>query len=175
MGRQFLTGLLVTALLVGAASFLAYPPTATAQQPQDPQMFKMRMGSRIDSIQMRIKALEKEITGGEPRDRSTSEFDTGGGLLGQLDEIDKQCRDLERELDSMSTRSMGFPSQVYEQQRQIEYYILNLDRQVQQVRRWMHPEEDKAESSVEPKPEIDTNEDGISDEDWAAEWAKGDP
>lgn len=174
MGRHFLFGLLTTAWLWGAFSLLVYPAPAAAQQPQDPQMFEMRMSARIDSVQMRIKVLENELTGGEPRDRGSSEFDSGGGLLGQLDELDKQCRELERELDSMSRSNIGFPSQVYEQQRQVEYYIWGLERQIQQIRRWMNAENDPAESSVEPKPEIDTEEEGISDEDWAAEWAKGD-
>ena len=172
MSRYVVSSLLAMALLSGAVLFLAFPPTAGAQQPQDPQMFRMRMGSRIDGIQMRIKALEKEFTGGESGE---GEFEAGGGLLGQLDDLDKQCRDLEREIDSMSSRSMGFPGQVYDQQRQIEQYVWALERQVQQIRRWMHPEEHETESSVEPQPEIDTEEDGISDEDWAAEWATGDP
>lgn len=174
MARHLLFGVLTAALLSGATAVLVYPAPAAAQQPQDPQMFEMRMSARIDSVQMRIKMLENELTGGEPRDRGTSDFDAGGGLLGQLDELDKQCRELERELDSMSRSNIGFPSQVSQQQRQVEYYIWSIERQLQQIRQWMNAEDEPAESSVEPKPEIDTEEDGISDEDWAAEWAKGD-
>ena len=174
MARHILFGLLTAALLSSAAVILVYPAPAGAQQPQDPQMFEMRMSARIDSVQMRIKVLENELTGGESRDRGASDFDSGGGLLGQLDALDEQCRELERELDSMSRSNIGFPSQVYQQQRQIEYYIWGLERQVQQIRKSVNAEDEPAESSVEPQPEIDTEEDGISDEDWAAEWAKGD-
>ena len=137
-------------------------------------MFSMRMSSRIDAVRMRIKSFENELTGGESRDRGASEFDTGGGLLGQLDALDEQCRELKREVDAMRTSSMGLPGQLYEQQRQVEYYVWALERELQQIRRWARAEEVEPESSVEPKPEIDTEEDGISDEDWAAEWAKGD-
>lgn len=137
-------------------------------------MFRVRMSSRIDMVQMRIKSLENELTGEGSGERGSSDFEAGGGMLRQLEDLDKQCRDLERQIDSLTSRSMGFPSQVYEQQRQIEYYVWTLDRQVQQIRQWLHPADDKTESSVEPPPEIDTEEDGISDEDWAAEWAKGD-
>ncbi len=69
---------------------------------------------------------------------------------------------------------MGTPGLIYDQQRQIEYHVWGLESQVQQIGRWMRPAEDEVNSSVEPPPEIDTQEDGISDDDWAAEWARGD-
>lgn len=175
MDRPIFFGLLVTALLLGTGALTVYPLTAAAQQPQDPQLFGMRMSARIDAVQMRIKALENELTGGETRERGSSDYEAGGGLLGQLEDLDQQCRELERELDSMGLRSMGFPSRIYEQQREVEYYVWALERQLQQIRRWMHPAEDETESSVEERSEIDTEEDGISDEDWAADWATSDP
>ena len=95
-------------------------------------------------------------------------------MLGQLEQLDEECRELERAIDSLGMRSSGPPGLVYDQQRQIEYYVWGIERRVQQIRRWMRAEEDEPESSVEPQPEIDTEEDGISDEDWAADWAKGD-
>ena len=171
MARHLLLGLMTSALVWGAAVILVYPAPAGAQQPQDPQMFSMRMSSRIDAVQMRIKTLERELNGGES---GSSEFDTGGGLLGQLDALDEQCRELEREVNAMRMSSTGLPGMLYEQQRQIEYYVWTMERQLQQIRRWMRDEEVEPESSVEPQPDIDTEEDGISDEDWAAEWAKGD-
>jgi TolA-binding protein len=173
MSRNFVCALTVLALLLGAAALLVYPLNAGAQQPQDPHLFEQRMSARIDAVQMRIRNLEKELAGETPRQGRTSEYDGDSGLLRQLEELDKRCRELEREIDSIGMKSVGPPVHIYEQQRQLEYYVRGLERQVQQIRRWMQAVDDDADRSVEPHPTPDTEEDGISDEDWAADWAKG--
>ena len=161
------------ALLLGSVPFFAYPQSAGAQQPQDPHMFGTRMSARIDRVQARIKNLQNELTSGEQGDGGSSEFEAGGGVLGELEALEEQCRKLQRELDSGTLRGGGPPSVIYDRQRQIEYYVWGMERQLQEIRRWMRPQDDETESSVEPRPEVDTEEDGISDEDWAADWAKG--
>ena len=175
MRRHFLFNLVAVTLLLGAGATAIYPLTAAAQQPQDPQSFSRRMSGRTDAVQMRIKNLEKQLTNGTAEDGRPSQYDPDSGLLRQLEELDEQCRELEREMGSLGMRSVGPPGHIYEQQREIEYYVWGLESRVQQIRRWMNSADDEPDSSVEPRPEPDTEEDGISDEDWAADWAKGDP
>lgn len=173
MRRHFLFGLVAMALFLGAAAFTIYPVTAAAQE--DPQSFNRRMGARIDAVQMRIKNLEKQLTSGTAEEGRPSKYDPDSGLLRQLEELDEQCRKLEREIGSLGMRSVGPPGHIYEQQREVEYYVWGLESRVQQIRRWMNSADDEPDSSVEPRPQPDTEEDGVSDEDWAADWAKGDP
>ena len=174
MRRKFLHGLIAAVLLVGAGTTTIYPLTAAAQQPQDPQMFNRRMSARIDSVQMRIKNFEKELRGETGAEGRPSPYDPDSGMLRRLEDLDEECRKLEREIGSLGMRSMGLPNQVYDQQREIEYYVWSLEQQLQQIRRWIRAEDEESVSPVEEKPGPDTEEDGVSDEDWAADWAKGD-
>ena len=173
MGRHFLFNLVAMTLLLGAGACTIYPLTAAAQE--DPQSFNRRMSARIDAVQMRIKNLEKQLTSETAAEGRPSQYDPDSGLLRQLEDLDEQCRELEREIGSLGMRSIGPPGAIYEQQREVEYYVWGLESRVQQIRRWMRSAEDEPDSSVEPRPEPDTEEDGISDDDWAAEWAEGDP
>lgn len=164
------------ALFFAALGGAAYPLSAEAQQPEPEQAFSMRMSSRVDSIQSQIKRLQRDLDGeGSSEDRPRGNYDTNSGVRNQLKALDEQCRDLEREL-----RGLGMtPRNAYEEyqrQRSIEYYVTGLEQQLRDIRRWMQQgdEEDSADESPEPKPGSDTVEDGITDEDWAEEWAKGD-
>jgi len=170
MSRLFLCGLAAKILLLGAGVFTVYPLTAAAQQPQDPHVFGQRMSTRIDVVQMQISKLEKDLAGEAPRDGRPSQYDADSGLLRRLEELDEQCRELEREL---TRASLGPPNVIYQQQMEINYYVTVLERQVRDIRRSLR---NKAAEDAQPgqaDPEQEQEQDGMSDEEWAEEWAKG--
>lgn len=168
--------LLTAALILGTGAISTYPTAVSAQAPQDTLVFNRRMESRIDAVQMRIGRLQKDLDGGEVQEEQprSGGHDTNAGVRNRLDALDEQCRELARELRRMST-NVGTPYDIYQRQRRMEYSVYALERQVQDLRRWIQPDEDDEDAPANDGPaQPEEPEDGISDEDWAADWAKGD-
>jgi TolA-binding protein len=167
----------VAALIVGAAALMSYPSGVSAQAPQNEQVFNRRMESRVEALQMRIRNLRNDLDDGEAQeDRPRSGgYDTNTGVRNRLDALDEQCRELEREIRRMGISSVGTSYDIYEQQRRVEYNVYVLERQLQDLRRWIRPADDDEEAPANDMPAPpDEPDDGISDEDWAEEWARGD-
>ena len=162
------------AIILSMLALAVYPPGAAAQSPRSEQIFIQRMASRVDSMQFQIRRLQKELDGGADVEGRPRSGDTGSvsGLRRQLDAMDEQCRQLERRLRGMGISSSGSPHEVYEQQRQIEYNVYTLERQLVDIRRWIKPPEEE-EKPVETEAEPDEPEDGMTDEEWAEQWATG--
>ena len=167
---------LIAALVIGAVAAASYPSGVSAQAPQNEQVFNRRMESRVEAVQMRIRNLRQDLDGGEAQeDRPRSGgHDTNAGVRTRLDALDKQCQELEREIRRMGITNVGTPYDIYEQQRRMEYNVYVLERQVQDLRRWIRPQDEDDEapaSDLTPQP--DEPDDGVSEENWAEEWAKG--
>ena len=168
--------LLAIALIVGAGVISTYPGAVSAQAPQDTLMFQRRMESRIDAVQMRIGRLQKDLDGGEVQEGQprSGGSDTNMGVRNRLDALDQQCRELERELRRIGS-NVGTPYDIYQRQRHMEYSVYALERQVQDLRRWIHPDEDEEDAPANDGPaQPEEPDDGVTEEDWAADWAKGD-
>lgn len=169
--------LVAIALIMGTGVISTYPGAVSAQTPQNEQMFNRRMESRVEAVQMRIRRMRNDLDDGEmdegqPR---SGGYDTNAGVRNRLDALDEQCRELERELRRMGITNVGTPYDIYEQQRRMEYNVYVLERQVQDLRRWIRPAEGDEEPTAGDEPaQPEEPEDGVSEEDWAAEWAKGD-
>ncbi len=163
------------ALVTGLLALAAHADYAMAQQPQSQQIFSQRMGSRIDTVQAQIKGLQKELSGeASGKDgRGPSAYDSNSGIHQQLKAMDDQCRDLERELRSMGSGSFDSGYDVYRKQQSIEYYVTAMERQVRQLRKWVQQPDDAEGGRAGQPEETPMEEDGVSDEDWAEEWAKG--
>ena len=74
----------------------------------------------------------------------------------------------------MRMTSVGSPYDIYEQQRRMEYSVYVLEQQVQDLRRWIRPADEDEDAPANDEPlQPEDPEDGISDEDWAADWATG--
>jgi hypothetical protein len=169
--------LLAIALIVGAGVISTYPGAVSAQAPQNEQMFNRRMESRVEAVQMRIRRLQKDLDDGDIEEKQprSGGYDTNAGVRNRLDALDEQCRELERELRRMGITNVGTPYDIYEQQRRMEYNVYVLERQVQDLRRWIHPDEDEEDAPANDGPaQPEEPDDGVTEEDWAADWAKGD-
>jgi TolA-binding protein len=166
---------LAAALLLGIVTMVAYPGVASAQAPQNEQMFNRRMESRVEAVQMRIRRLREDLDGGEVQEERprSGGYDTNAGIRNRLDALDEQCRELEREIRRMGITNVGTPYDIYEQQQRVEYNVYVLERQVQDLRRWIRPAGEDEEAPADNGPEQPVEpEDGTSDDDWASEWAK---
>ena len=175
MIKAWRTGVMA-ALVIGAIAAASYPSGVSAQAPQNPQIFNRRMESRVEAVQMRIRNLRQGLDGGEAQDDRprSGGYDTNAGVRNRLEALDKQCEELEREIRRMGITNVGTPYDIYEQQRRMEYNVYVLERQVQDLRRWIRPQDDDDEApATDAPPQPDEPDDGVSEEDWAEEWAKG--
>lgn len=171
MHRCLLTAALTTVFLLGHVTLSIYPETAIAQQPESEVMFKRRISSRIDAVQSQVKMLERKLRG-EDDEGGSGEYTAMTGIGQQLKTVDEQCRALERDLMRMS---VGTSYDVYQRQRQLEYYVMGLENQVREIRKYLNEPAGEDAPPAQATPEPDAEEDGVSDEDWAADWATGDP
>jgi hypothetical protein len=168
--------ILATVFFLATLTAAAYPTAVSAQAPQNEQLFNRRMESRIDAVQLRIRRLRQDLDEGAAQDDRPRSGGSGtnAGLHNSLDALEKQCEELERELRRMGMSSIGTPYDIYEQQRRMEYNVYVLERRAQDMRRWIRPARDDDEDPVNDVPaQPEEPDDGISDEDWAEEWAKG--
>ena len=163
-------------LMTGLLALAMHADYAMAQQPQSQHIFYQRMGSRIDTVQAQIKGLQKELSSdASGKDgRGPSAYDSNSGIYQQLKAMDDQCRDLERELRSLGSGSFDSGYDIYRRQQSIEYYVTAMERQVRQMRKWVRQPDDAEGGRAGDREETPMEEeDGVSDEDWAEEWAKG--
>jgi len=160
------------AALILAGIGATVPMDAAAQQPEPQQQFDMRMSNRIDGVQSQVKRLQQELDGEGSEDGApTGEYDSNSGLRRQLEALDEQCLDLERQLRSSSMPLSSYDE--YQRQRTIEYNVQGMEQQLRKLRNWMHKSDDEVEeTSSESPPTPDTVEDDISDAEWAEEWAR---
>jgi len=159
------------------ATLLA-PVVVQAQRAESEQMFNRRMDSRLDRVIMDCRRIRRDF---EPTDedgkRQRSRYDPDSGLLKQLETIEKAAREQRRELDMSTGPTPRTDYDLYMYQQQVQYNVRNLEEHVHYIRdmvRDMEAREEKQNAPVEEQSPDERDEDGVSDEDWAEEWARGD-
>lgn len=171
------TAILVPLLVTGFAFTLA-PVEVGAQTPESEFTFTRRMTARIERIQMEIRSIQRQYfpedtrkarTGSRPR-RSGSY----GGVWTQLEALAEQCKQQEREVRNIGRSTFGTPYDIYRAQQYAEYNIRGLDNQLSYIKKYLREmDKEEQDAAADHAEQQAPEEQELSDEDWAEEWAKG--